>query len=101
MRQEVFNAQSLCRKDAIEGGERKLALAMKEIGNMRRLKPRLLGEKSAGDQSTIDSASDLDTETLMELGGIHLWIFVFELNISTGEFAHRKAVWAYFTEFQR
>ena len=71
---------------------------MKKIGNVRRFEPCLPGEKSAGDQSPIDSASNLKAETLMELGGIHLWIFVFELNICTVAFAHRKAIRAYFHE---
>ena len=74
---------------------------MEEIGYVGRFEARLPREKGAGDQSMIDSASDLYSESLMELGGIHLWIFVLELNISTGAFAHRKDPWAYFPEFQR
>ena len=66
---------------------------MKEVRYVGWLESGLPSQKSAGDQSTIDSASDLKAETLMELGGIHLWIFVFELNISTVAFAHRKAIW--------
>jgi hypothetical protein len=50
---------------------------MEEVGNMRWLKPRLPGEKSSRKQSSVDSASNLQAETLMELSQIHLWIFVF------------------------
>ena len=75
-RQEVFDAQSLCCEDSIEGSERKFALSMKEVRYVGWFQTRLLSENTAGGQSTIDSPSDLETETLMELGGIHLWIFV-------------------------
>jgi hypothetical protein len=73
---------------------------MEEIRYMGRFEATLPGEKSAGCQSTIDSASDLKAESLMKLGGIHLWIFVLELNLSTGEFAHRKPTGAYSRGFR-
>lgn len=44
------------------------------------------------EQSTIDSAKYLETKTLMELGNIHVWNFVFELYTAIGAFAHRKAI---------
>ena len=75
-RQEVLDAQSLCCEDSIEGSERKFALSMKEVRYVGWFQARLFSENTAGGQSTIDSASDLEAEALMELGGIHLRIFV-------------------------
>jgi hypothetical protein len=58
----------LRRQNTIDSGEAESSLAMKKIGNMRRLKPGWPGENSPREKSSIDSASDLQTETLMELG---------------------------------
>jgi hypothetical protein len=75
-RKEIFHAEHLRRQNAIDGGEAEFALAMNKVGDMRWLKSRLPGENGSREKSSIDSASDLQTQTLMELGYIHLWIFV-------------------------
>ena len=89
---EIFETEHLRGQYAIDGDETELALAMEEVGNVRWLETGLPGEESAGEKSTIDSARYLKTKTLMELGNIHLWIFVFELYTAIGAFAHRKAI---------
>ena len=51
------------------------------------------GKESSREQSTIDSAKYLETKTLMELGNIHVWNFVFELYTAIGAFAHSHVRW--------
>ncbi len=74
--QEIFNAERLSGKDAVERGEAEFTLATDKVGEMRCLKARLAGEKGAGELPAINTASYLDAELLVELREIHLWNFV-------------------------
>src|SRR5271166_2122381 len=91
-RKEVFDTEHLRSQHAIDGDETEHAFAMEEVGNVRWLETGLPGKKSSREKPTIDSARYLKSKTLMDLGNIHLWNFVFELYTAIRAFAHRKAI---------
>jgi hypothetical protein len=66
-------------ENAIYSGQAELSFPPEEVRNVRRLKAGLPGKKSSREESTIDSARDLDAKAFMELGSVHLWKCVFEL----------------------
>lgn len=63
--QEVFDAERLRGEYTIESGETEFALAVNEVGNMRRTQPCLASKEHSGELTAIDAPCYLDPKPLV------------------------------------
>ena len=63
--------------------------------------PGLIGKQTAREQSSIDAACDLKSETLMQLEKVHLREVAFELYTPMNQFASRKVRTGNRVQFRR
>lgn len=72
-RQQVRGREVLSGQNAIDGVERKLAAAVKKIGEMALAKARLTRQQRDAECSPLNPAQQFQPETFVHLGKVHLW----------------------------
>lgn len=73
-RQQIRGRHVLGYKEAIDGLKRELALTAQKIGEMRLAHTRLPRQQRYAERASLDSPQQLETQSFMNLGEIHLWI---------------------------